>query len=437
MLVRGFSTAAQAVVRLSEHSLLQKGKGLSFYQPDPVPEEPGRIGVFVCRCNDSLGWLPEMDGIVEELQQLPHVVHAGVLLSACIPDGTASILRTVRDKGITRIVLGSCVCCPLDFVCSACTDQRSRLKHDLFTATGISRAMAATCNIRGEALSLLPRDPGQALLLFEGLLHRSVRNAGRLHPFPSPVRNYSFISAVIGDSVAAQHSAGTLAEAGMDVFWFADPGQVPTTLQNHPNIHWFSDATVTEIGGTLGDFTLMAKTVEGLQQIHVGTVILGEKSRKRIGYIHQAGLPARTIACGIQQAGTTGIPFFYPGMTSISGLFVADPPGIPVSTRQKGEAAAMLVAAALPRGPRKSKGYTVTIRTELCRGCGRCVDVCPYHAVSLHPRGNGGWAASVDAGFCKGCGNCISVCPSNAADSPYRSQLFFEQTLEEILCQPN
>jgi ferredoxin len=39
----------------------------------------------------------------------------------------------------------------------------------------------------------------------------------------------------------------------------------------------------------------------------------------------------------------------------------------------------------------------------------------------------------VDEAFCKGCGNCISVCPTNAADSPYRSQVFFERMLEEIL----
>jgi len=87
----------------------------------------------------------------------------------------------------------------------------------------------------------------------------------------------------------------------------------------------------------------------------------------------------------------------------------------------------------MPRGPRKSKGHTVVIDKEVCRNCGRCVDVCPYQAITLHKNKIGGWYASVDQAFCKGCGNCISVCPSSAADSPYRSQKFFEQTLEEIL----
>jgi len=435
MILRGFAAAAQAVIRLESPSLIQKGRGISFYQPDSVIDDPKRIGVFVCQCNQSLGWLPEMDDTIRSLGQLPHVVHSGAIGSACVPDGVAAIIKTIRDKGITRIVLGSCVCCPLDFVCSACTDQRSRLKHQLFTATGISRSMAATCNIRGEALSLLPKDSEQARHKFNGLLIRSIRNAGRLKPFPSPARNYSFIAAIIGDSPAALHSAHTLAESGMDIFVFGNRTSAGDAIKSHANIHWFEDADIHQISGTLGDFTLDTRTGDLSQKIHVGAVILGEKSRKRIGYVHQAGLPTRPIACAMQQQGVTGIPFFYPGMTSISGLFVADPPGISVSARQKGEAAAILVAAAMPRGPRKSKGYTVSIDSEVCRGCGRCVDACPYHAVSLYSKGNDAWAARVDEAFCKGCGNCISVCPSNAADSPYRSQLFFEQTLEDILCQ--
>jgi heterodisulfide reductase subunit A-like polyferredoxin len=77
----------------------------------------------------------------------------------------------------------------------------------------------------------------------------------------------------------------------------------------------------------------------------------------------------------------------------------------------------------------------VVIDKEICRNCGRCVAACPYQAITLHENDFGGWYASVDEAFCKGCGNCISVCPSNAADSPYRSQKFFEQTLENILLQ--
>jgi heterodisulfide reductase subunit A-like polyferredoxin len=135
----------------------------------------------------------------------------------------------------------------------------------------------------------------------------------------------------------------------------------------------------------------------------------------------------------MQDMDIPGIPFFYPGSTAISGLFLAEPPGINVSNRKKGAAAAAQAAAIMPREPRHSKGYTVVVDESLCRSCGRCIRVCPYQAVTLHRNAMDGWAAWVDETLCKGCGNCISVCPTNAADSPYRNQEFLEQTLEKIL----
>ena len=87
----------------------------------------------------------------------------------------------------------------------------------------------------------------------------------------------------------------------------------------------------------------------------------------------------------------------------------------------------------MPRGPRQSKGYTVVVDEDLCRGCGRCLKVCLYHAITFQKNPVGGWRAVVDEALCKGCGNCISVCPSNAADSPYRDRVYLEQLIEEVI----
>ncbi|QTA79155.1 4Fe-4S ferredoxin iron-sulfur protein [Desulfonema limicola] len=435
MLMRGYAAAAQTMLLLGNKSLMLKGNSVSFYQPDPRLSPDIRIGVFVCKCNDSLGWSQEMDQYVEGLNNIQDVVHAQTINSACISEGASEIIKAVRDKGITRIVLGSCVCCPLNFVCSACTDQRSRLKHKLFTATGISRSMVITRNIRGEALSLLKKDPSQALKKFKGLIDRSIRSSLSLKKFPTPARLYNFTAAVIGQSEPAVTSATTLADAGMDVFMFGTPDNPLTEGPEHPNIHCFEGSAVSQFRGTLGDFKIDIETNNFKQSIQVGAVIIGEKARKKIKYAHQQGLDCRVVESGMQEAGVTGIPFFYPGNTSVSGLFLADPPGISISNKQKGAAAAVLAAAAMPQGPRQSKGFTVSVNEEICRSCGRCIEVCPYQAVIMKPNEIGGWYALVDEAFCKGCGNCISVCPSSAADSPYRDQKFFEQTLEEILLQ--
>ena len=195
----------------------------------------------------------------------------------------------------------------------------------------------------------------------------------------------------------------------------------------------FHGATVDGVSGTIGNFQIHAQVDGASRTFTVGGVILGEKSRNIAIYRQHDDLPSLKVQARMQKMEVPGIPFMYPGGTSISGLFLADPPGIQISKRTKGEAAAVLTAAAMPRGPRQSRGFSVTIDAGLCRGCGRCLQTCPYQAVGLKENGNGGYAAVVDEALCKGCGNCISVCPSNAADSPFRDQAYLEHTLEELL----
>jgi NADPH-dependent glutamate synthase beta subunit-like oxidoreductase/Pyruvate/2-oxoacid:ferredoxin oxidoreductase delta subunit len=433
MMTRGFASAAQAMILLGGTSHRPKGRGLSFSPPEPGLSAEVRLGVFVCRCNDAFGWTEGMGDYVGHLWETNQVAYGEVLQSACIPEGSAAILKAIRERGLTRVVLASCVCCPLDFVCSACTDQRSRLKDALFKGTGISRAMVETCNLRGEVLRFLPADPGLTLDRFKGLIERSMGRAKRLKALPSPARAYNFTTAVIGESEASISSAMALAETGIEVFMFGTTEKPLSEKVAHRNITSFEGSSVLALSGTIGDFHVFVQKGDFRQTLPVGAIIIGESSRRKIPYVPQAGLPSRLVASAMQKRGVADVPFLYPGSTSIAGLFLASPQEVPVSERKKGAAAAVLAAAHMPRGPRQSKGYTVVIHEDLCRGCGRCLAACLYQAISLQKNQADGWSARVDEALCKGCGNCISVCPSNAADSPYRDQAYLEQLLEEVL----
>ncbi len=435
MMQRGFAAAAQAALLLGDGGARLKGGGMMFSPPEPQLSPELKIGVFVCRCNDSLGWDPELDALISYLPENCGVEHAESIPSACTAEGTAAILRTIREKGLTRFVLASCVCCPLDLVCGACTDQRSRLKDAIFHGTGVPRAMAETCNLRGEALALLGSDRPLALNRFEGLLQRSIRRAAKLKSLPPPARKYNFTTAVIGESEAALRSAQTLGQMGMEVFLFGGRDRPLSCSPDYPNVHPFPGSSARSLKGTVGDFQVIVKLEDSTHQVFsAGAVILGERSRKTMAYMPHPDMPPHGVECSMQAKGRLGVPFFVPGATSIPGLLLAAPPGVNVSERLKGEAAGILAATVMPRGPRQNKGYTVAIDGELCRGCGRCVKVCPYQAISFHanhpPRS--GYAV-VDQALCKGCGNCISICPSGAADSPYRERRFLEQAIEEIV----
>jgi heterodisulfide reductase subunit A-like polyferredoxin len=293
--------------------------------------------------------------------------------------------------------------------------------------------MVETCNLRGEALRYLVHDRTKALKRFTGLIDRSIGRAKTLRPLPAPVRIYNFATAVIGESESAINSALTLASAGLEVFLFGTKEKPLSSELAHPNIHCFKGSRVNGMSGKLGDFQIFVETNEFSQVMQVGAIILGDKARRLTPYIPQEGLPSIILSSSMQKSGVSRIPFAYPGSTSIAGLFKAYSSGIPVSQRRAGAAAAALAAAIMPRGPRQSKGFTVVVDEDRCRGCGRCTRICPYQAVTLHKNGVGGWYAKVDEALCKGCGNCISVCPSNAADSPYRNQEYLEELLRAVL----
>lgn len=69
----------------------------------------------------------------------------------------------------------------------------------------------------------------------------------------------------------------------------------------------------------------------------------------------------------------------------------------------------------LPWLPPKRDLSLAVVDLENCNGCGRCVDDCPYSAVTMMPRSDGlkfEKEAVVNADLCTGCGICVGACPT-------------------------
>lgn len=61
-------------------------------------------------------------------------------------------------------------------------------------------------------------------------------------------------------------------------------------------------------------------------------------------------------------------------------------------------------------------GHIAKINQEKCIGCGRCMEICRYDAVSRSKENNSSYI--IDPVSCEGCGVCVHFCPESAIDFP-------------------
>jgi heterodisulfide reductase subunit A len=76
--------------------------------------------------------------------------------------------------------------------------------------------------------------------------------------------------------------------------------------------------------------------------------------------------------------------------------------------------AAARAATILSKDHVTSSGVVARVNQVLCRGCGKCVEVCEFGAPSLVELSPGVQVVRVNPVMCKGCGACASVCPTGA-----------------------
>ena len=128
---------------------------------------------------------------------------------------------------------------------------------------------------------------------------------------------------------------------------------------------------------------------------------------------------------------TEAHPKLRPVETNTAGVYLAGvaqgPKDIPDTVAQAGAAASKVVGL-LARGRIESNPMLTHVDVSKCSGCGSCVDICPYHALSLDEitvRENSKkvtrTVAKVNEGLCQGCGACTVACRPGALD-PVRIQ---------------
>ncbi len=88
-------------------------------------------------------------------------------------------------------------------------------------------------------------------------------------------------------------------------------------------------------------------------------------------------------------------------------------------------------SAAIPMG--KGEYVMELIRAtpsdERCAKCYKCIEACPYTAISINEKGN----IVVDLIKCRGCGTCAALCPSSAIELTYFRDEQYMALMDELL----
>jgi NADPH-dependent glutamate synthase beta subunit-like oxidoreductase/NAD-dependent dihydropyrimidine dehydrogenase PreA subunit len=428
LLIAGSASAGKAMVQIAPLRATAQNNTRKPSKPSDLNDE-ARLGVFICTCNGTMA--PE--SILERIRDLAAGVegvrHSGLVFSACHPQGADQIARAVRKWKLSRVILASCACCPLEFQCISCNDQRTRARIHLFDRLGLERSRFEMINLKDH-------------LIIEGLSEEEIferardimRGAFIRARFMGPLRQGTTEIGrrilILGGSEVGISCALNLDHQGFQVRLVhqcrTTNSNMPEYIRNRPlnlvkgrGIIHVKEAVIKEIRGHVGDFTTVVRVDGAEHRWRSDIICLTDEN------ILQLAIPEDMT--GLKKFYRYDFAFFH---TPQVGLYRVMPRTMKrVHEFEAGAALAAQVATAAAEAFMKDHELSPRIDADRCRGCGRCADICPFDAIKLVADGRGIYTAEIMRHNCVGCGGCVGRCPVTAMDMPY----FSNQLLEEMV----
>ncbi|MBW2144976.1 MAG: FAD-dependent oxidoreductase, partial [Deltaproteobacteria bacterium] len=418
-----------------------------------------RIGLFICSCNGTLNENDRLDEMITPLIDIPGVAHGEVLVSACHPEKGRRIEEVISEKRLNGALIASCTCCHLGFACESCTDQRIRLKHRLFREAGYDPKDISLVNIKETCLLPFKEDDKTAIdqsirMIRSGLWQ--LNNSKKLsvkneEPCPQAI--------ILGATEAGISAARGLKEKYASVV-VVENLKVEKRIEEELSkcgIDLVRSVKPVRLDGRRGKFTLVLEKGDSLlskedkkspkiflqkkgkrlqnldfktfdespryKKIQAGIIILGRNEFKNIPYKRDSF--ATDLHAGVNRA-------FGSLETGIPGVYMASWSQV---KKLSGQTLGMSAAGeALENVFDQTDSFDSFVDSfvaysdpELCRGCGKCADICPEGAASLEEITRGAGLSLIEPRLCTGCGNCISECPTGAISLPESEQGYFEK----------
>jgi len=254
-------------------------------EKDVSKEEP-RVGVFVCHCGANIGRVVNVPSTVEYARTLPNVVYAQEQLFSCATNCAKEITDLAKEKGLNRVVVAACSPRTLE-----------PLFRDTLREAGINQYFLDMANIREHCSWVHSKEKEDATQKAKDIVRMSVARACRLEPLPEFDLPVNKAALVVGGGVAGMTCALSIAKQGHEVHLVekdADLGGIARKLHytldgmdvqayvrdlvrkvyQHPSIHVYTDATITEATGYVGNFQTKLTFERGATEIKHGAAVI-------------------------------------------------------------------------------------------------------------------------------------------------------------------
>lgn len=252
---------------------------------DVSKEEP-KIGVYVCHCGANIGRVVNVPSAVDYALTLPHVAHAEESLFICSTDAAKRLATSIREKGLNRVVV------------AACTPRTHEpLFRDTLREAGINQYFYDMANIREHCSWVHSKEKEEATQKAKDIIRMAVARACHLEPlqeFDLPVNKAAL---VVGGGIAGMTSAMSIVKQGHEVYLLekeSDLGGIARRLHftldgmdvqaylrelvrkvyQHPLVHVYTDATILDAAGYVGNFTTKVRMPGRTVEIKHGATVI-------------------------------------------------------------------------------------------------------------------------------------------------------------------
>jgi len=252
---------------------------------DVSGEEP-RIGVFVCHCGANISRVVDIPSTVDYCLTLPNVVYAMEQLFSCASNSAQEITDMIKEKGLNRVVIAACTPRTLE-----------PLFHDTLKEAGLNQYYLEMANIREHDSWVHSKAKEEATVKAWDLIRMSVARANLLEPLQEIDLPVNKAALVVGGGIAGMNCAFSIAEQGHivhllekepvlggiarkihDTLEGLDVQEYLRTLiekiYRHPLIHVYTETTITEVTGYVGNFVTKVQSEKGDAVIEHGAAII-------------------------------------------------------------------------------------------------------------------------------------------------------------------